>query len=253
MKSGRKDPTAWYEAWFGSEYLDVYAHRDDREAGADIDQIERLIPLRQNQPILDLACGSGRHTLELARRGYAVTGLDLSDILLEVGRRNAAVENLDIPFVRGDMRHPPFSSIFGVVLNLFTSFGYFERDEENAAIFGAIHNALKPGGRFLVDYINRDYVLDRLVPEDISESPERIVIQRRKYDAGRERLEKTIVIAAAGTERTFVESVRLYNAGEMIAMAEENGLTVTATHGALDGRLAMEDAPRLVLVGSRPA
>lgn len=250
--SGRpSDPTAWYEAWFGSEYLDVYSHRDEREATTDIDQIERLVPLREHQPILDLACGSGRHTLELARRGYTVTGLDLSDILLEVGRRNAAVEELDIPFVRADMRHPPFRAIFGTVLNLFTSFGYFERDEENAAIMGAIRNALKPEGWFLIDYVNRDYVLARLVPEDVTEGPDRVVIQRRKYDEARERLQKTIIIAAAGAERTFVESVRLYNAGEMIAMAEENGLTVTAHHGALDGRPFASDSPRLVIVGRR--
>lgn len=253
MSESAGEGKAWYEKWFGREYLEVYRHRNEAEAVADIDGIEKLLGAPLNEPILDLACGSGRHSIELARRGYTVTGIDLSAHLLAVAREHAEKEQLKIDFVRGDMRTPPFRDKFRTVLNMFTSFGYFESDDENARIMEAIARVLKIEGRFVIDYINREQVLATLVPEDEKEVEGRRVHQKRIYNPVIKRLEKTITIASGNSEtRSFVESVRLFTAEEMVAMAENAGLMVEGIFGAIDGRAAGQDAPRTVLVGRKP-
>jgi SAM-dependent methyltransferase len=243
--------STWYEDWFGREYLEVYSHRDEEEAVEEVDCIERLIPIADSQPVLDLACGSGRHCLELARRGYRVTGVDLSAELLDLARKNALRENLPVDFVRADMRKPPFHNCFGAVINMFTSFGYFEKDEDNAAIMSAIHRVLKPEGWFLIDYINRDSALTELVPEDRKRINGKLVTQWRRFDPVSKRLVKTIRIEHAGEVTTFFESVRLYSAEAMKAMAKSAGLTVHNLYGALDGRPRSIEAPRVILVGRK--
>jgi SAM-dependent methyltransferase len=243
--------STWYEDWFGSEYLEVYSHRDEEEAAEEVNCIDRLLPLADSQPILDLACGSGRHSIELARRGYRVTGIDLSSELLAVARTKAQEENLTVDFIRADMRTPPFQNRFGTVINMFTSFGYFEKEEDNAAIMAAIERVLKPGGWFLIDYINRDQALRELVPEDRKRINGKLVTQWRRFDPVTKRLVKTIRIEHEGEINTFFESVRLYSAEAMKAMAESAGLTVNNIYGAIDGRPVSAKAPRVVLVGRK--
>lgn len=252
VKQNSEKEQEWYETWFGREYLEVYSHRDRHEAIEDIDNIGRLLPLSDSQPILDLACGSGRHSLELARRGFDVTGVDLSAELLEVARTSASREGLEIEFVQSDMRRLPFSEKFGCVLNLFTSFGYFETDEENAEIMAAIHGSLKPGGVFLIDYINRDLVLATLVPEDKMEINGKQILQQRRFNRSNNRLEKTIIITSKNEEKTFIESLRLYNRDELISMAESSGLNVITVMGSLAGEEFQPSSPRTILFGKKP-
>lgn len=246
------DEQAWYERWFGREYLELYAHRNQAEAKNDIDAIEKLLNLKDHQPVLDLACGSGRHSIELAARGYSVTGIDLSSELLEQARTDAQKAGLEIPFTRCDMREHPYHGEFGTVLNMFTSFGYFEDDAENQRIMAAIARALRPGGVFLIDYINRDHVLSALVPEDSKQINGKQVVQQRRFNQKTQRLEKTIIIENDAGQRRFTESVRLYRKDEMLQMAVSAGLAVSGTHGSLNGEAHQASSPRLILTGGKP-
>jgi SAM-dependent methyltransferase len=243
---------AWYQRWFGREYLELYAHRDDDEASRDVDAIEQLLDLGHNQPILDLACGNGRHSIEIAKRGYQVTGIDLSKDLLRQARQKAAESEVDIPFLQFDMRDHPFFNEFGALINMFTSFGYFDNDAENARVMEAIARALRPDGRFYIDYINKLSVLENLVPQDEREVNGKNVVQKRIYKSDIERLEKEIIISDSEGERRFVESVRLYSAVEMEGLAEKAGLKIEHLLGSVAGEEFTDNSPRLILVGRKP-
>ncbi len=249
----------WYETSFGRAYLKLYAHRNAAEARADVHAILRLIAPPRDRPLLDLCCGAGRHLESLSRQGFRwLVGLDLSMALLEAARerlRAVGTEASHIELVRADMRHIPFENCFGTVLSLFTSFGYFERDEDNLAVLREICRVLEPGGRVLMDYINREHVLRHLVARDEKRLGNWWVRNERSIADGGRRVEKvTTVTLETGEQRTFHESVRLYSVTEMVAMFKSAGLSQVRYYGALDGQpFCGPDSPRLVLVATRPA
>ena len=256
MDSHRSPASDWYKTAFRFDYLRVYPHRNDEEARRQVDFLLERLDIAPPCDVLDLGCGDGRHSLELARRGYRVTGLDLSEELLERARRRSAEEGLDITFIQGDMRDPPGISAFDLVVNFFTSFGYFREDGENTRVLEAISRSLRPGGRFLMDYLNREYVISTLVPADSRTLGGMEVEQRRwitgdpSEAGGHVRINKHVRIREEGTERSYDESVRMYTLEELDAMMGRAGLKVTRTYGDFDGSPVSAEAPRNILIGS---
>ena len=255
MASHRNPASDWYKTAFRYDYLRVYPHRNDEEARRQVDFLLRELDSAPPCDVLDLGCGDGRHSLELTRRGYRVTGLDLSGELLERARRRTAEEGLDIAFIQGDMRDPPGVSAFDLVVNFFTSFGYFHEDGENARVLEAIARSLRPGGRFLMDYLNREYVVSTLVPAD-SRTVEGMEVEQRRWITGEPsaqgdhvRINKHVRIRENGVERSYDESVRMYTLEELEAMMDRAGLKVTQTYGDFDGSPASAAAPRNILMG----
>ena len=153
----------WYERWFGEEYLIVYDHRNFEEAEREVHTINRILGLKKNDLILDLCCGSGRHDISLERIGCRVIGLDFSMSLLKIARGNRSLDR-DFPqYIRADAKRIPFrDGVFDIVLNLFTSFGYF-CDDENYAFLHSISRVLKPDGRLYIYYFNPRNVIANLV------------------------------------------------------------------------------------------
>ncbi len=149
----------WYERWFGEDYLTVYDHRDTEEAERDVQAIKNVLDLKENELVLDLCCGNGRHDIPLVRMGCRVVGLDFSMPLLSVAR-SARMPGTTYPlYIRADARNIPFrNGIFDIIVNLFTSFGYFT-DDENCEMLRSISRVLKPDGRFYIDYLNPPRVL----------------------------------------------------------------------------------------------
>ena len=244
----------WYVHSFGREYLELYPHRDDAEARADVQAIIELIDPPKDEPLLDLGCGAGRHLVALHSAGFRhIVGLDLSSELLEIAAerlRSAGAEGIKL--VNADMAHIPYEEHFGTVLSLFTSFGYFERDEENAAVFAAVRKAAVPGGRFLIDYMNRDWVIANLVgQEEKGAAGRRVRIERRLTPDGR-RVEKTTRVLEPGNhEKTYHESVRLYSPFEVEQMLEAEGFVNVRCYGSLRGAPHRAESPRLILVGEK--
>lgn len=252
--------TPWYERSFGREYLELYAHRDAAEARADIKAIVRLLSPPKGEPLLDLCCGAGRHLCVLRDLGFGqLVGLDLSEELLHVAAGNLANADgnpeqipIHVQLVRSDMRAIPYANYFATILSLFTSFGYFETDEENQSVFLAVHRALRPGGRVLVDYLNRDYVVAHLVERDEKVFPGRHIQNVRCLIGDRRRVEKTITVTTStGGKRQFHESVRLYSEAEMVAMLRVAGFIDIHCYGSLDGQAYDPESKRLILVARR--
>ena len=241
----RKD---WYKHWFGNEYLTAYAHRDHNEARALVNLIESQIPLRPQHQILDLCCGQGRHANLLASKGYRVVGLDLSRTLLEVAK--FSTDRLRYPaFVQADMRTLPFGSCFNLLLNLFTSFGYFDSDQENMGVIEQFYQVLKPGGWFVFDYFNAGYVVGNLVEHETEEvNGIRMGFERRITD---KRVEKMITLKKNGRCATFFESVKIYQPGEIREMMQGADLCVEKTFGDYDGSPFNVQSPRLIIIGKR--
>lgn len=235
----------WFEEWFGADYLAVYPHRDDDEAH----QVAALIQSRVNLPsgarALDLACGGGRHQRALAARWWTV-GVDLSRILLRVARG----EEPAAPLVRADMRTLPFrDGAFSLVVNLFTSFGYFRDDAQHQRVITEVARVTEIGGWFVLDFLNGPYVRRTLVPFDVREEGSRTIEQTRGVSPDGRFVRKTITLAEE--DRSFVERVRLFEPAELCAMLENAGFSVVETLGGYDGRAHDDDSPRAILIGRR--
>lgn len=241
---------AWWESWFGEEYLELYPHRDLASARREVAfALERLGPAPI--PLLDLCCGTGRHSLRFAERGAIPVGLDYSAPLLEL----AQARNQSLRLVRGDMRALPFADgSFRSIVNFFTSFGYFRSEDDNFAVVAEIERALSPGGRVLCDTFGLDHVLARLVPEESREGGGREYRIRRWWNRETRRIEKEIEVRRGASTERFLESVRAYGVEELTGMFEKAGLDIEATWGDFDGNPVGPDSPRLiVLARKRPA
>jgi SAM-dependent methyltransferase len=238
---------SWYKEWFGEEYLELYSHRDESEAEVNADFVERHLAGPPPRAVLDLACGAGRHTAALRRRGYRTLGVDLSLTLL------ARMRASNLPRVAGDMRRLPFKAeSFDWVLNFFTSFGYFEAERENFLVLEEIARVLTPGGCFLIDLMNPGPALEGLKPAERQVLDGREAEIERWYDAGSQRIQKRIVVRAPGEPpRTFLESVRLYQPEEVTIGLRWAGLEVDTLFGNFHGDPYERDSERLIITGRK--
>jgi ubiquinone/menaquinone biosynthesis C-methylase UbiE len=241
----------WYQTWFNEDYLDVYGRRDAAEAQRAIALAERELGLSPGDRVLDLCCGNARHSVELAERGFVVVALDLSPALLLSGAKKAHDAGVKVGFVQGDARRIAVHSVFDAVVNFFTSFGYFDKDEDNALVIENVARVLKKRGRFLIDYFNTEHLLTNLVPESVWSVGSARVREERVIDSVNNRVNKRITIERDGVEKRYFESVRLYSENELRNMLESCGLSVSKSFGDYDGGAVEISRPRLILVGEK--
>ena len=154
-------------------------------------------------------------------------------------------------YIRADARKLPFADeVFDCVLNLFTSFGYFE-DAENMGLVAAMARVLKPGGPFLIDYLNPPKIRSELVGKTTREKEGMTITEEREINESERRVEKTITLTWDNTSQTFHESVRLYEVDDMLGMLESAGFKVKDVIGSMDGTPYGPDAERMILYGSK--
>ncbi len=159
----QKDTENWYTSWFDTPYYHIlYKNRDYKEAGLFMKNLTSFLNLHKNDEVLDLACGKGRHAKYLNELGFNVTGVDLSPKSIAFAKQ---YENSSLHFEEHDMCLP-YPKKFDAVFNLFTSFGYFENEEDNLRTIKAIKAELKPNGFAVIDFLNAEYVKRNLVPSE---------------------------------------------------------------------------------------
>lgn len=243
-----EDPAKpWYETAFGSLYPLIYAHRDDASAAREVRDLLRLLELRGGERVLDACCGNGRHAQALAGAGMDVWGMDLSPPLLEKGRARSALAGR---LVQGDLRALPFRPAFDLVLNLFTSFGYFPREEDDRSALGEMVSVLRRGGRLLVDHMNRFLVERNLVPSDAFARKGARIHETRRIE-GRRVVKEIRVETREGRRFHLQESVRLFDPGEMVDLFEGAGLKRVRLFGDYGGAPFHEGSRRMIAVGTR--
>lgn len=216
----------WFARWFGEDYKCLYAHRDQKEADAQVHFLVSTLKLEKQSLILDLGCGAGRHMGPLRKQGYRVFGLDLSPVLLRTARESKH------PVLRSDMRYPALKeSSFSLVASFFTSFGYFDDSSEDEGVLHQVAGLLKPGACFFLDLPDKTKTLKSLVSQDSLESLDLNVSQRRRVE-GDVILKQIEIRRANGEVQHFEERVRLYELEAVVTMAAQAGLTLQRAYGS---------------------
>lgn len=233
----------------------TYAHAelpDEEETIEEIEFVSRVLDLSDGGMILDLACGQGRHSIELIRKGYNVIGLDSSRSLLELAKKGGFDdEDIDLHLIEADMRNIPLSEgSCDAAINLFTSFGFFD-DAENLQVLKSVANVLKPGGKFLLDYWN-PYIAAQLDGTRnwwwVSDNLLSLAEAQYNFATGRLSDFRTLVDIGRSSVENVTREVKFYMLPELERMLEEAGLYVQEVYGDVDEREYNGDSRRLITV-----
>ncbi len=251
-----QEPVPWYVSFFSDDYLDAYGHLlTDERAQQEAAFVEQALGLSPGDRVLDLCSGPGRHAVLLAKRGLDVTAQDLSQDYLEQALRATQDEGVSLTAVHSDMRRIPFEAAFDAVINMFTAFGYLESEEEDARVLQQIARALKPGGRFLLDLINREWVVSNYVQNEWRRASDgAIYLEHRELDlvAGRNHVTFTVILPNGARREMEGHHVRVYTLTEVIAMLQRAGLTFKRAYGGFSGEPYAVDTRRMIVVGKKP-
>lgn len=228
----------WWQVFFDSaDSLILSRFPSEAETKLEISGLKRLVPLKPEDRIADVCCGMGRHLLPLVSHGYQVVGLDRSPMMLALAHRGAQAAGLQARLVLGDSSRLPFrDASLDVVLNLFNSFGYFEREEDDRRVLAEAARCLKPGGRFLLDTRNKKHqILFAPYHEPMHLHDGRELIMRCAFDGETQRLVSRWYDANDQSRLVHEASIRLYAPAQIEAMLEEAGLRVQARYGDYEG------------------
>jgi SAM-dependent methyltransferase len=217
----------------------------------EVANITSLLNIGETASVLDLCCGPGRHSLQLARQGFSVTAVDRTKMYLERARKQAETEGLKIEFIQDDMRRFCRPDSFDVAINLFTSFGYFEDVNEDRQVAANVYRSLKGEGVFLIDIMGKE-VLARIFRErDWYELDNIMVLEERKVCADWSWMENHWIMIKDGKMDECKVSHRLYSAAELAALLSDCGFSAIDAYGDLTGAPYDHTAKRLVLVAHK--
>ncbi|MDX2051875.1 MAG: methyltransferase domain-containing protein [Polyangiaceae bacterium] len=247
----------WYSeeaGFFGDEYLKQYGSLPSTLTNSEVEFVVRELGLRLGATVLDLACGHGRHAIQLAARGYRVTGLDNNSAFLREAQRRADGANVGVQWLQRDMRDIPYSEEFDAVACMFSSFGYLETDEENEKVLLAAARALKPGGRLLLDVRNRDRIIRNYREKWWDEFRDgTVVLCTTQFDTATGRSNETYRrLRCDGSSDLTRASVRLYTAPELIGMLRRCGLQDVRVFGDCDSSDFTFSSNRCLVVAEKP-
>jgi len=243
---------AWYDEFFKEDYLQIYLpFLTEERTKQEVDFIIEILNLPPGSKILDLACGFGRHTIPLAKKGYDMTGLDYTEKFIRMAEEKAKKENLQIEFLIGDMRKIPFENHFAGVISYFTSFGFFS-DEENFEVLKGVSKALKREGKFLLEIMNRDFLVKNFRPKNWQRLEDgTLVLEENSLDLMTNRLKNYKIIIDKKGERTKWFELRLYTLQELVYLLEKVGLKVIQTYGKKDKSPYSVDSPRMIVLSQK--
>lgn len=235
----------WFSSWFDTPYYHIlYKNRDYNEASMFIDNITDFLKLSQGVTCWDLCCGKGRHSIYLNKKGYKVIGTDLSVQSITEANKSS---NSELEFYSHDMRKLFRTNYFDVVFNLFTSFGYFDKRQDDLNVFGSVAKGLKPGGLFVFDFLNAEHVRNNIAANDvkIEDNIEFTITKTLENNT----VVKSIEFTDNGVNYHFEERVKLFDKSYFENLANECGLNILNTFGNYHlAEFDMHQSPRLILV-----
>lgn len=246
---------AWYKELFATEdpaRFDTYVETD--ASRNQVDFVIDKLALEPGARVLDLCCGQGRHLIDLARRGYDVVGLDLSEYMLEGCKAAAVAEGINPVLVHADMREIGFNAEFDAVINMFTSFGYLETTDEDQKVINAASLALRGGGLLLLDLLNRDWLMSCFKPIEWHENRRGdVVLSERSFDSVTGRISaREVTIHSDGRRTETSHSIRLYTFNEIQTMLQIAGLTVESVYGGFDSGPFDLHSRRMMVIARKP-
>lgn len=236
---------------FNKNFMDFYKKiLTPKRTGMEIGFITKTLGLEPGMKVLDLGCGWGRHTIALAKKGYKMTGQDINPFFLEEGRKEASAEGVSVRWIERNMRNIAGRKEFNAILNLFSSFGYYEREEDHQAVFYAVARALRRGGYFLIDVINREKILHPYQAERVIKTKEGAVLKvKAKFDLMTSRSNERRVLKLEGRrKKEYSLTLRIFTLTELIAMARKANLSFVACFGGYKGNPIDLRSPRCILI-----
>jgi len=250
----RGSPTGWWTTYFDDVMgKALFTPASWERAEKNADKVIALLGLSKGDRVLDLACGNGRYTVALAARGVEAIGLDLALPYLAEGRDRAAERGASAAFVRGDMRALPFRGAFDAALCVYTSFGYFPEDRDHVRVLREVAGALKPGGRFLLDVMSREWVVRHFQAHDWSEVDGGHLLESRTLKLEEGRIENALLYLRGGQRREYHHSVRVFTPMELRRMALETGFAEVEILADLDRTPWTVDSPRTAVLATKGA
>jgi SAM-dependent methyltransferase len=247
--------SAWYVDFFRADYLNVYGHLFTEErAEKESNFVASALDLKSGAEVLDLCCGQGRHSVQLAKRGLRVTGLDLNPDYVQLAQEAAAASKISIETIAADMREIPFANKFDAIVNMYSSFGYLESEAEDLKVLQSAAKALKAGGRLLLDMLNREWAIDNYIQNDWHTGADgTLYVERRDLDLATSRMHVHFIVvdAKGGRRESIGHNIRLYTLTEMTRLLERVGFDVTAVFGGFERELYGIDTRRMIIVSRK--
>ena len=246
------DDLEWWQTFFPDLYSEVQ-RAQDAPGGETREQagfIAKTLGVEPPARLLDVPCGAGRHALELAAMGYRVVGVDLTAPAIETARRKAAERRLQIDWLETDMRELPWQEEFDGAYCFFGSFGYFD-DAGNRRFLDAVHRALRPGARFLIETHVVETILPRFQKQGWSRFGDAILLEERRYDHEQGRIETDWTLVSGGKVTRRKSSIRLYTYSELIRILVSTGFTHAGAFDTTTGLPFELNAARLCVVVTR--
>jgi SAM-dependent methyltransferase len=248
----KKEALSWWRM-----HLEDDPRRPHSQVKTQIDGVERFMRLEPRSRVLDLGCGSGRRTIELARRGHRVLGVDPDERALAVARASAKGERLHTHFMKADVRAIPYRAEIDAVVSLDGAFGQLPNDRDDLRCLEAARKALKPRGLLLIDTLNKEWLMRHFEPnywEQGEEGKGAVVLDQISFDFERGRLDnRRVIVDAAGKRTPSFVSIRVYALTELKAQLERAGLVYRQCWGGFDGSAYAMDSPRVIVLAERPA
>ncbi len=252
-ETARKRVRTWWEDLFNDDFVRTMAKITDQQISREANFIEESLGVAKGSALLDLGCGTGLHAIELTKRGYQVVGFDLSLPMLARAADEAQDRKQKINFVQGDMRDLPFEEMFDGIYSWNTSFGYFD-EEKNGQVVAKVHRALKKGGQFLLDVVNRDYIIKQSPSLAWFEGDGCICMDEMQIDfiTSRMRVKRTMMMDD-GRSREIEYSMRIYSLHELGKLLHEHGFRVAEVSGrmATPGVFFGNESPRTLILAEK--
>jgi len=251
----RRKARLWWEELFNDDYIRTAEKVGDDAIVREVAFIEESLGVERGGALLDLACGTGRHATELSRRGYEVVGFDLSLAMLARAGEDAQDRGAKLNFVQGDMREMAFDEQFDGVYCWNTSFGYFEEDK-NAQVIDRVRRSLKAGGQFLLDVVNRDFIIQQSPSLAWFEGDGCVCMDEMSVDFITSRLKvKRTMMLDDGRSREIEYSMRVYSLHELGKILHEHGFKVREVSGRLatPGVFFGNESPRAIILAEKHA
>ncbi|QTA38420.1 class I SAM-dependent methyltransferase [Thermosipho ferrireducens] len=232
------------------DYMHFYSKfLTEERTKKEVDNIISLLAPKPSQKIIDIACGHGRHSIELSKRGFDVTGVDIMEDFLAIARKEAKRQKTNVSFLKKDMRNLNFKEDFDIALLLFTSFGYFS-DEENKTILKNVHRTLKHGGKLLFDIPNRDSRAT-LFKESVLEVDNDLMIDFPKFNPLNGRLKVRRLIIRDNQKREFTYEIRIYNLTEINELLLSAGFKLLEVYGNWEKEKFTATSPRIIIIAEK--
>lgn len=242
----------WWKKTFGKAYLEAFdAIYSKERTESEVNFILDNIKLEKEMKIIDIACGAGRHSLELAKKGFNVTGVDYSEELLHKAKKRADEKNLKINFILGDIRNFRTHEPYDLAIMMGNSFGYFD-DRDNEKVLENINLSLKNEGYFVLDLPNTNGMLRNIKGSNKNVVPAGYVLTKNLfYDKSKKILSLRWEFFLHGNKSIFDGELRLYDRAEIKNLLKKHGFVITKEFGSFEGTGYSIDTPRLILIAKK--